>query len=158
MSEYVPPFRNYFEPVPASPEPQQQLDLRRVRFGAFVARVLDAAAARGMTIPQIEEKTGLGNSTFYGWRKGEWKRDPVPARVRAFCEGLGASVDEAYRALGWELPNGGKRPAPEPLIDDPDVRNLMRKLTDPKTPAATKLLIRRTIRALVGEPDGGTKP
>lgn len=133
---------------PAQPEPRDQLDVRRVRFAAFVQRGLDIARARGMTIADIEEATGLGNSTFYTWRKGNWDRDPVQGRVRQFCEGLGLSLDEAYGALGWATPGASKRTRPEPIIDDPDLRLLMRKLTSSKTPQAEKLWIRRQIRSM----------
>jgi len=134
-------------------EPQPQLDLRRVRFGSFVARVLDNAKTRRLTIEQIEKATGLGNTTIYAWRDGKWNRDPTPAKVRAFCEGLGASIEEAYRALGWILPDDRRRKATEPLIEDPDVRAIMRKLNDPSTSPAEKLWIRRQIRALAGHLD-----
>lgn len=133
---------------PATPEPKDQLDLRRVRFGAFIARGLDIARARGMTVIDIEKATGIGNSTFYAWQAGDWRRDPVPARVSMFCEGLGLSIDEAYRALGWATPSAPKRLHPEPIIDDPDLRLLMRKLSSTKTPAAEKLWIRRQIRSM----------
>lgn len=133
---------------PAQPEPKDQLDVRRVRFAAFVQRGLDIARSRGMTVADIEKATGLGNSTFYTWRKGNWDRDPVQGRVKQFCEGLGLSLDEAYGALGWATPTAPKRTRPEPIIDDPDLRLLMRKLTSSKTPAAEKLWIRRQIRSM----------
>lgn len=136
--------------MPAA-KPTPELELRRVRFGHFVERTVAAAKGRGMTTADMEKATGLGNSTWYGWIKGEWARDPVPDKVHAFCNGLGASIEEAYRMLGWNIAQLGQRASAEPLAEDADVRALMRKLTDPKTPAATKLLIRRTIRALVGE-------
>lgn len=130
-------------------ESAADLGLRRVRFAALVDRALRAAADRGMTIEQIEKATEVGNSTFYTWRKGEWNRDPVQSKVRSFCEGLGVDIDEAYRALGWATTQHTRRKPAEPMLEDPDVRALMRKLTDPKTPTATKDLIRRTIRALI---------
>jgi len=133
---------------PAAREPREQLNQRRMRFGHFVARALDIARSRGMTIADIEQATGLGNSTFYAWANGEWTRDPVTARVQQFCEGLGLSLDEAYRALGWATPGAPKRATPEPIIDDPDLRLLLRKLTSPNTPAAEKLWIRRQIRSM----------
>src|SRR5688572_19032876 len=130
-----PEFGNYLSLMPA--ESPVELDLRRVRFAALVDRALRAAKARGMTIEQIEKATDVGNSTLYVWRKGEWNRDPVQGKVRSFCEGLGVDIDEAYRALGWATTQQTRRKPPEPMLEDPDVRALMRKLTDPKTPAAT---------------------
>lgn len=134
--------------APAAREPKEQLNMRRTRFSQFVARALDVARSRGMTITDIEKATGLGNSTFYAWANGEWTRDPVTARVQQFCEGLGLSLDEAYRALGWATPSAPKRTHTEPIIDDPDLRLLLRKLTSPNTPAAEKLWIRRQIRSM----------
>jgi transcriptional regulator with XRE-family HTH domain len=147
IREARPEFRNYVSLMPAESKPE--LDLRRVRFAALVDRALRAANDRGMTIEQIEKATDVGNSTFYTWRSGKWNRDPVQAKVRSFCEGLGIDIDEAYRALGWATTQLKRRKPPEPMLEDPDVRALMHKLSDPKTPPATKELIRRTIRALI---------
>jgi transcriptional regulator with XRE-family HTH domain len=127
----------------AARDPDQ--DLRLVRFGSFVRDELEKAMARGMTIKQIEEATGVSKSTFYRWRDA----GVVPAveQVRSFCAALGASVTDAYARLGWS-----ERTAPPPkrdqLIDDPDLRLLLRKLTSTKTPPAEKLWIRRQIKAL----------
>lgn len=125
-------------------------DLRLVRFGAFVREELEKAAVRGMTIKQIEEATGVSKSTFYRWRDA----GVVPAveQVRSFCSALGASVVDAYAALGWSEATA-PRPKRDQLIDDPDLRRLLHKLNSPKTPAAEKLLIRRTIRALAAAPE-----
>lgn len=125
-------------------------DLRLIRFGRFVRDELEKAAARGMTIKQIEETTGVSKSTFYRWRDA----GVVPAveQVRSFCAGLGASLADAYAALGWSEQTAA-RPKRDQLIDDPDLRRLLHKLNNPKTPAAEKLLIRRTVRALAAAPE-----
>lgn len=136
--------------MPAA-EPKPELDLRRVRFSTVVDRALSAAKQRGMTIDEIEKATGVGNTTFYGWRKGNWDRDPVPAKVRSFCEGLGIPLDEAYRALGWNQPEPGRRKPPEPILEDPDLRLLWRKLNDPNTTPAEKVMFRRMIRTWTGQ-------
>ena len=54
-----------------------------------------------MTIPKIEEVTGVGKSTFYRWRDGDWTKDPRGSEVRDFCVGLGIPLDTAFAALGW---------------------------------------------------------
>lgn len=132
----------------ASRDPGQ--DLRLIRFASFVREALELAAARGMTVKQIEEATGVSKSTFYRWRDA----GVVPAveQVRSFCSALNVSVADAYAALGWS-----EQTAPPPkrdqLIDDPDLRRLLNKLKSPKTPPAEKLLIRRTIRALAATPE-----
>ncbi len=139
--------------MPAASEPKSELDLRRVRFATYVGRLIDLALARGMSVKDIEKATGVSSTTFYGWRNGEWRRDPTPARVRAFVEGLGGSMDEANRALGWVQQPSRKRPAPEPMLEDPDVRAVYRKLSDPKVSAAEKAVFRRMMRAWAGTLD-----
>lgn len=136
--------------MPAEAKPS--LDLRRVRFSAFVRRALELAKMRGMTVEQIEAATGIGSSTFYRWRDGSWSRDPTPSAVRNFCNGTGASISEAYTALGWSETTQSRPANPSP-IEDPDVRAIMRKLMDPNTTAAEKAWIRRQIRALAGKID-----
>lgn len=134
-------------------EPAEQLELRRARFSAVIDRALRAARARGMTIADVEQATEVGNTTFYSWRNGTWDRDPVPAKVRSFCEGLGIAIEEAYAALGWNMPTGSRRKSPTPITDDPDLRRLMRKLMDPKVPESEKKLFRRMMRSWIGEHD-----
>lgn len=130
-------------------EPQPSRDLRRARFGAFVARAIRAAQQRGMTVADIEGATGIGNTTFYRWKNGDWNRDPRVSEVRAFCSGLGLSIGEAYRALGWAETSQARDT--EPILDDPDVRAVMRALNDPHVHPAVKLMIRRQLRALAAE-------
>lgn len=130
-------------------EPRPSRDLRRRRFGAFVQRALDAAKERGMTIPQIEAATSIGKSTFYRWAGGEWSKDPRASEVRSFCMGLGVSLSEARRMLGWDEVATAREA--EPIADDPDVRAVMRALNDPNVHPAVKLMIRRQLRALAQE-------
>lgn len=102
-----------------------------------------------MTIDQVEAATKVGNTTFYRWRNGQWSRDPRASEVRSFCIGLGISIADAYRALGWSEDLSAV--PPEPLVDDPDVRAVMRALKDPNVHPAVKLMIRRQLRALAQE-------
>lgn len=136
-------------PTPArKPAPGQ----RQTAFAACVQRAVRLAKNRGMTVVQIEEATGVGNSTFYAWQKGEWTKDPRPTQVRSFFEGLGMDVTEAYQALGWAAPDKDRKGA-EPVISDPDVQELFdlanRKLNDPNVPALEKALIRREVRKTI---------
>jgi transcriptional regulator with XRE-family HTH domain len=126
-------------------------ELRRARFGRFVVRVLEAAKTRGMTIKQIEEATDVGKSTFYRWRDGE--NLPKTEELRRFCRALGVPIAEAYAALGWSEDETSRPASPAPLIEDPDVRALMRKLNDPKVSAAEKAVFRRMMRAWAGTLD-----
>lgn len=130
-------------------EPQPSRDLRRRRFGDFVKRALTAARDRGMTVKDIEAATNVSKTTFYRWQDGDWTRDPRASEVKSFCIGLSVSVDEAYRMLGWAQVSQSR--AVEPIMEDPDVRAVMRALNDPNVHPAVKLMIRRQLRALAAE-------
>lgn len=147
--ERAPDLGTYRDDMPAEPAPAR--DLRRVRFGRFVERGLAAGKARGMTVPQIEAATQVGKTTFYRWVKGEWSKDPRTSEVRAFCQGLGLSITEAYQALGWSERETEKPRNPEPIITDPDLRRVMRTLNDPNVSPMDKLRIRRMLRALAAD-------
>lgn len=49
-------------------------EVARANFAQFVRTAVDAARARGMNDPAIEQATGLAASTFYRWRAGNWGR------------------------------------------------------------------------------------
>ncbi len=152
------PYPNLVSPTRAR-KPGPDLERRRRNFAAFVRRTLDAARLRGMTIAQMEEATGSGSTTWYGWRDERWTRDPVRDLVNRFCDGLGASRAEAYRALEWsDTPATRRRTAPEPITDDPTVRSLGRYLSDPKVSGAQKMQIRRIIAAIVADQGGSNEP
>lgn len=70
---------------------------------------------------------------------------PDLAKVRAFCQGLNLSVDDAMTALG--VTAGRDNPEPAPPVD-PDLQVIMRRLMNPRTPAAEKLFIRESLRML----------
>ncbi|MFI6763328.1 helix-turn-helix domain-containing protein [Micromonospora sp. NPDC050417] len=131
--------------------------VRAAKFGRLVARILTDAKQRGMTIPDIERATGVGKSTIYRWRDGEWSKDPRATQVRAFCDGLGVPYQQAYRLLGW-AENG--EPQAEPLGLDPDMQEVARRLRDPNTSEAERAEIRSMIRYLArrrGDDDGETE-
>lgn len=134
--------------MPAA-EPQPSRDLRRRRFAEFARRAYDAAKSRGMTVEQIEQATSVGKSTIHRWMAGQWSRDPRASEVRSFCLGLGVSLEEAQRMLGWTQKPGAADV--EPIMEDPDVRAVMRALNDPNVHPAVKLMIRRQLRALAAE-------
>lgn len=102
-----------------------------------------------MTVEQIEQATGVGKSTIHRWMTGQWSRDPRASEVRSFCAGLGVSLDSAQQALGWVAVRAEREP--EPIMDDPDVRAVMRALNDPNVHPAVKLMIRRQLRALAAD-------
>lgn len=116
-------------------------------FGAFVKRALAEARDRGLSIDMIEERTGVGRATIYRWTRAE-SPNPQREKVLAFCEGLGIPAKTASQILGWD---GSRQPTePEPVVD-PDIRAILRKLADPKTPAEQKTSIRATLRYLARE-------
>lgn len=123
-------------------------DPRLLAFARFITRALDDARAAGLSIADVEKKTGLGRSTIYRWKRREVST-PQPTQVQQFCKGLGIPVRDAARTLGW---NGGRVPVdPEPPMDD-DVRTILRMLADPKIGEADKMFIRETLRMLARRP------
>jgi transcriptional regulator with XRE-family HTH domain len=117
----------------------------RDRFALFVKRALDDARARGMTDREIARVSGVATSTFHRWRTAEARGLPELPKVRAFCQAVGASVEDAMRALG--MTDSGPQPTPEPPLPQ-DVRVILRRLTDPNTPDAQKQFIRMTLQML----------
>lgn len=114
----------------------------RARFAQFVERALHAARDRGMTDADIQRATGVGQSTFHRWRRGAGKGLPELERVRAFCRGVGVSIDEAMAALGVRL--GRDAAEPEPPMP-PEIRTILRRLADPAVPDQHKIVIREML-------------
>lgn len=117
----------------------------RARFAAFVRRSLMAARDRGMTDRQIAKETDIAASTFHRWQRGEGRELPELEKVRAFCEGTGASFADAMVALGMAP---GRQPTePEPPMP-PEIRNIMRLLADPNVPDKDKVFLSETLKML----------
>lgn len=119
-------------------------DVARANFARLVKRVLRDARTRGMTDDQIAAETGVGDSTFHRWAKGDWQRAPTLTKVVDFFAGVGEDPEEALIALGIRKPTAN--PESQPL--DPDLKRLARILADPNVPEAEKQAIRHTIRML----------
>jgi transcriptional regulator with XRE-family HTH domain len=122
-------------------------DARRVAFSRFIARALEhAKTERGWSVPAVAKASGVGDSTIYRWRDGQWSRSPLPEQVVAFCDALGIPPSAAFAIL-W--PGQSERPAePAPMPLDPDVQTILRRLRDPDVPEREKFLIRETLRSL----------
>lgn len=131
----------YDQPVPAS----ASHDPRVLAFARFVRRALDEAVKdRGMSIEDVEQRTGLGRSTMYRWRRAEIT-NPQRDQVQKFCDGLGIPRTVASQILGWD----GTPTSPEPdPTTDPDLRAVARILMDPAVPDEEKTVIRATLRHL----------
>lgn len=121
--------------------------MRRDAFAEFVKRALrQADESRGWSVPRVAAASGVGDSTIYRWRDGDWKRDPLAGQVAAFCNALDIPVKTAFDIL-W--PGKDDRPAaPGPLPMDRDFEVLLRQLADPNVSDDEKFLIRETIRGL----------
>jgi hypothetical protein len=117
----------------------------RARFADFVDRALKIARDNGMTDRKISALSGVATSTFHRWRTGEIKGLPKLPQVRAFCEAVGASVDEAMRVLG--MTDLAPIPTPEPPLPR-DVRIILRKLADPNASEIDKQFIRLSLQML----------
>lgn len=128
---------------------------RRHAFAAFVRKSLaDVRATQGWNGTTVAARTGLSRQTINRWVRGDWSTDPEPARVVAFCEGLGIDPTIAFGILGWDR-SVRERPQPQqepPPPMDPDVEALLRKLLDPHVSETEKYHIRETIRYLAYRP------
>lgn len=131
------------------------LEARRAAFGRFVAKALDDAKDRRISIKEIERRTSVGSTTFYRWRDGDWSKDPRPSQVDAFCEGLDIPTRAAYRALGWGT--DGKPSASPDAVFDPELRAIQRKLMDPNISESTKENIRGMLRLIIGSNGDGRR-
>lgn len=131
----------YVDDVPASQ------DARREAFAQFVRRaLLHAKETRDWSVPKIAEASGVGDSTIYRWRDGNWRTSPQGDQVAAFCNALDIPTTAAFSIL-W--PGKDEKPAgPVPMPIDPDFEVLLRRLADPNVPETEKYHIRETIRGL----------
>jgi hypothetical protein len=98
-----------------------------------------------MTDKQIYKISGVSSSTFHRWRLGQGQELPQISKVRAFCEAVDASVEDAMKALG--MSDSGPEPTPEPPLPR-DVRIILRRLADPNTPDSEADFIRMTLQML----------
>ncbi|GAA5183764.1 hypothetical protein GCM10023322_23830 [Rugosimonospora acidiphila] len=125
---------------------------RHQAFATFVRKSLsDARSTRAWNGSEVARRTGISRQTINRWVRGDWSNDPEPARVVAFCEGLGINPTIAFGILGWDR-SAPTRPAPAAPPMDPDVEALLRRLVDPTVSESEKYHIRETIRYLAYRP------
>ncbi|WFF02533.1 helix-turn-helix transcriptional regulator [Micromonospora sp. WMMD964] len=126
-------------PLSASQDP------RVIAFARFIKRALDEAVReRAMSIEDVEQRTGIGRSTIYRWRRAEIA-NPQRTQVQQFCDGLGIPRAVAAQILGWD----GAPPSPDPdPSTDPDLRAIARILMDPGVAEEEKTVIRATLQHL----------
>lgn len=127
--------------------PPGATDARRANFAGFVRRALThAKETRGWGVERIAEASGVGASTIYRWRDGDWRRSPFGDQVAAFCEALDIPYAVAFSIL-WPDKRDRAQDA-TPFSTDPDLVTLARRLADPNVPEQEKFLIREVIRGL----------
>lgn len=118
----------------------------------FVDRALRDARLSGLTDREIARRSKVATSTFHRWRNNEGRGLPELDRVRAFCDAVGASVDEAMRVLG--MTDAELEPTAEPPLPR-DVLVILRRLGDPNTPESERQFIRMTLQMLAGRAADG---
>lgn len=91
----------------------------------------------GWSVARLAREAGIHRGTIFGWMKGD---GVTVANVKAIAKALG---DDEAHALAAAAGSTGS-------VDqlDADVRIIMRRLTDPGTSEAERILIRATLRHL----------
>jgi transcriptional regulator with XRE-family HTH domain len=126
---------------------------RRLAFASFVRKAVDSARmTRAWNGSEVARRTGVSRQTINRWVRGDWASDPEPERVAAFCTGLGLDPSVAFGILGWDRSGTADQPGPSPVVLDPDIDALLRRLTDPSISDAEKFHIRETVRYLAYRP------
>lgn len=119
----------------------------RARFATFVDRALRDARTRGLSDRKIALASGVATSTFHRWRQATGRGLPELDKVRAFCNALGISVDDAMQALG--MTDAAPEPTPETPMPE-DMRKILRVLADPNASEETKQFLRMSLNLLAG--------
>lgn len=115
--------------------------------GAWAAYVTATRERVGMSKAELERRLGVDRGTVIRW-ESEKSRPEDATVVTAFADLFGLDVDEALTAAGLRV---SATPPTRPTRDvplDPDLKIIMRRLTDPATPEAEKTSIRATLRYL----------
>lgn len=129
--------RAYRRHVPITP------GLARSNFAALVERALNQARQRSLNDKAIHDATGVSPATFHRWQAGDLKELPKVETMLAFVDGLGVPRSALMVALGVVDPTA----APEPTIP-PEVREILRILTDPRVTEREKYHITATLQSL----------
>lgn len=124
----------------------------RGNWATYVATVRERV---GMSKAELARRLGIDRGTVHRWETGK-NRPEDPAVVQAFAELFGLDVDEALIAAGLRLGATTVRtPTSEPPLD-PDLKIIMRRLTDPNVSEAEKISIRATLRYLADIAERGS--
>jgi transcriptional regulator with XRE-family HTH domain len=100
-----------------------------------------------MSKAELARRLSVDRGTIIRWESGK-NRPEDAAVVTTFAEMFGLDVDEALTAAGLRM---SATPVDRPTRDvplDPDLKIIMRRLTDPNVSEAEKVSIRATLRYL----------
>ncbi|MEU4772926.1 helix-turn-helix transcriptional regulator [Micromonospora sp. NPDC023644] len=116
----------------------------RGNWATYVTRVREHV---GMTKSELARRLGVDRGTVIRWESGKSRPEDAVV-VTAFAELFDLDVDEALTAAGLRV---SATPAARPNRDaplDPDLKVIMRRLTNPDVSEAEKTTIRATLRYL----------
>ncbi|MEU8186059.1 helix-turn-helix domain-containing protein [Micromonospora carbonacea] len=100
----------------------------------------------GMSKSELARRLGVDRGTIGRWESGD-NRPEKAGVVEAFANLFGLDADEALAAAGLRSGTAPDRPARDVPLD-PDLRIIMRRLTNPAASEAEKASIRATLRYL----------
>jgi transcriptional regulator with XRE-family HTH domain len=115
--------------------------------GAWAAYVTATRERVGMTKSELARRLGVDRGTVIRWESGKSRPEDATV-VTAFANLFGLDVDEVLTAAGLRL---SSIPTERPTIHaplDPDLKIIMRRLTNPDVSDAEKASIRATLRYL----------
>lgn len=115
--------------------------------GAWAAYVTAVRERVGMSKSELARRLGVDRGTVHRW-ESETSRPEDATVVTAFAELFDLDTDEALTAAGLRV---SATPPTRPTRDaplDPDLKIIMRRLTDPGVGEAEKTSIRATLRYL----------
>ena len=88
------------EPVSAEPPPKQAIAPRTGSTETLGVRINRLRREAGLTLADIAASLGVSKPTVWAWEKG--KARPLPERMAAIAEALGATPDDLTEAVGLE--------------------------------------------------------
>lgn len=124
------------------------------RRDTWATLVSTAREAAGLSKVELARRLNVDRATIGRWEQGLTRPEQADV-VQRFADLLALDLDECLIAAG--LRPAELRQAP-PREMDPDVLKLMRMLSDPDTPEATKEQIRAMLRVLADLAEAAPKP
>lgn len=100
-----------------------------------------------MNKAELARRLGVDRGTIGRWEAGESRPEKAPV-VEAFAELFGLNADEALVAAGLRTSTTTPTRSARDVPLDPDLKIIMRRLTNPDVSEAEKASIRATLRYL----------